>query len=75
MLPENIAVPFGTLAAALDRPPILAHRSIVLENYRLLDTTLPPRLGNIATLNQFLGGMDEAWYAHTYVHTCAHRHN
>jgi indoleamine 2,3-dioxygenase len=62
VLPQCIAVPFATLAASLDRPPILAHRSIVLENYRLLDHSLPPRLGNVATLNQFLGGMDEAWF-------------
>lgn len=37
-------------------------RSIVLGNYRLLRPKEAPLLGNVATLLQFMGGMDEAWF-------------
>lgn len=61
-LPECIAVPWAALAEKLERPAILMHGSLVLQNWRLLDESKPLTLDNITTNQQFLGGMDEAWF-------------
>ena len=61
-VPPCIAVPWTKVAERLSRPPTLAHASLVLQNWRLLDPDGPVALGNIATLIQFHGGLDEAWF-------------
>lgn len=61
-IPAQIAVPWCALAAALDRPPVLSHASVVLNNWRRIDPDGPIALGNLATLVQFHGGLDEAWF-------------
>ena len=61
-VPACIAVPLYAVAQKLERPPILTYSSIVLANWQVLDKTKPIELGNIATLMQFQGGMDEAWF-------------
>ena len=61
-LPVGVAVPLWQVAERLDRLPVLAHASVVLHNWRRLDPSQPVQLGNIATLQLFLGGLDEQWF-------------
>lgn len=61
-LPRGIAMPLWQVAEKLGRPPILSHASIVLDNWRRLNPEEPIALGNIATLQLFLGGLDEQWF-------------
>jgi indoleamine 2,3-dioxygenase len=61
-IPAQIAVPWCEVAAELGRPPVLSHGSIVLRNWRRIDPEGPIALGNLATLLQFHGGLDEAWF-------------
>ena len=50
------------VAERLGRPPTLAHASLVLNNWKRLDTNSPIKLGNLDTLMQFHGGLDESWF-------------
>jgi indoleamine 2,3-dioxygenase len=44
------------------RPPIVSHASMVLDNWRRLDRDEPISLHNLASLQLFLGGLDESWF-------------
>jgi indoleamine 2,3-dioxygenase len=61
-IPRGLAVPWCALAARLDRPPVIAHASIVLNNWRRLTTEEPLSTTNIDTQLTFLGGVDEKWF-------------
>ena len=61
-LPAVLAVPWHEVAAALGREPILSYASYALWNWRRIDGSGPIALGNIALLQHFLGGLDEAWF-------------
>ncbi|GAA1672762.1 hypothetical protein GCM10009733_082420 [Nonomuraea maheshkhaliensis] len=61
-LPAPVARPLDELARLLERPPIIAHASIVLNNWRRLDRTEPLSTSNIDTQVTFLGGVDEKWF-------------
>lgn len=61
-LPPQIAIPWCEVARQIDRPAVLSHGSLVLRNWRLIDPEGPLALGNLATLIQFHGGLDEAWF-------------
>jgi indoleamine 2,3-dioxygenase len=61
-LPAGIAVPWWHIAETLGRPPITAHASLVLNNWRRLDRERPIVIDNIASLQLFLGGVDERWF-------------
>ena len=61
-LPARLAVPWHEIAAALGREPILSYASYALWNWRRIDGSGPIALGNIALLQHFLGGLDEAWF-------------
>lgn len=62
VIPHTLAVPWAQVAEQVGRPMIISHASVVLNNWRLLDKQGPLTLENIGTLQQFLGGMDEAWF-------------
>lgn len=62
VLPAQIAVPWCELAEKLGRPPIVAHQTMVLNNWQRLDKTAPVTLDNVTTQALFLGGMDERWF-------------
>ena len=62
IIPSGISIPLWQVAKKVGRPPILSHASIVLDNWRRLDKNQPIELGNIATLQLFLGGVDEQWF-------------
>jgi indoleamine 2,3-dioxygenase len=46
----------------VDRPPIITHSSIVLNNWRRLAPDEPLSMTNIDTQAAFLGGADEKWF-------------
>jgi indoleamine 2,3-dioxygenase len=62
ILPRSVAIPLCAIAEKLDRPPIVAHASLVLNNWRLLDPNAGIDPDNLDTLQDFLGGMDEKWF-------------
>ncbi|MEV0616249.1 indoleamine 2,3-dioxygenase [Nonomuraea sp. NPDC050404] len=61
-LPAPVARPLHELARRLDRMPIVAHASIVLNNWRRIDRTAPLSTSNVDTQQTFLGGLDEKWF-------------
>lgn len=66
-IPSLLAEPWSLVAEHLNRPPILSYASYVLHNWYRIDLSRPIELGNIAVLQHFLGGMDEAWFILTHV--------
>jgi indoleamine 2,3-dioxygenase len=61
-LPPPLARPWWKVAARLDRPPIIAHATLVLNNWRRLDPAGSLALDNLDTQLLFLGGLDERWF-------------
>lgn len=61
-IPEGIARPLWEVSQRLGLPPILIHTSLVLYNWRRLDTQGQICMENIATLNNFFDGRDESWF-------------
>ncbi|MBM4069532.1 MAG: hypothetical protein FJ271_11370 [Planctomycetes bacterium] len=61
-LPAGLAVPWCAVARRLGRPPVLSYASYALHNWKRLDPSGPIDLGNIALLQNFLGGIDEEWF-------------
>jgi indoleamine 2,3-dioxygenase len=66
-LPSSIAIPWHQVAAQLGRPPILSYASYALHNWRRLNPHQEIELGNIALLQNFLGGLDEEWFILVHV--------
>jgi len=61
-VPAAIAIPWCAVAARLGRPPVLSYASYALDNWRLLDRGGRLALGNLAIVQNFLGGADEDWF-------------
>lgn len=66
-IPAELAKPWCALAQRLDRPPVLSYASYALHNWYRLDPEGPIELGNIALLQNFLGGIDEEWFVLVHV--------
>ncbi len=66
-VPPGIAVPWYHVAQRLGRPPILSYASYALFNWRRIAPDEPVALGNIALLQNFLGGIDEEWFVLVHV--------
>lgn len=66
-IPAGVAVPWYQVSQALGRPPVLSYASYALNNWRRLDPTRPVELGNLALLQNFLGGLDEEWFVAVHV--------
>jgi indoleamine 2,3-dioxygenase len=62
VIPASVAVPWCAVAQRLARPPVLSYASYALDNWRRLDPGGPLELGNLAILQNFLGGADEDWF-------------
>lgn len=71
-LPRSISVPWLKTARRLRRPPVLSYASYALHNWKRIDPAGPVALGNIALLQNFLGGMDEEWFVLVHVEIEAH---
>jgi len=66
-LPSSIALPWVHVSERLGRPPVLSYASYALDNWRRIDPSGPLELGNIAVLQNFLGGADEDWFILVHV--------
>src|SRR5437762_4715855 len=66
-IPACLALPWHQLARMLGRPPVLSYASYALDNWRRLDAQSAIELGNIALLQNFLGGQDEEWFVLIHV--------
>jgi indoleamine 2,3-dioxygenase len=66
-VPAPIAGPWSAIAARLGRPPVLSYASYALDNWRLLDRRGALELGNLAIVQNFLGGADEDWFILVHV--------
>lgn len=66
-LPKPLAVAWYQLATRLGRPPMLTYASQTLYNWRRLDPHGPITVGNLAMIQNFLGGMDEEWFVTLHV--------
>ncbi|MCK9896352.1 indoleamine 2,3-dioxygenase [Frankia sp. AgB32] len=66
-IPANLARPWYQVAARLGRPPVLSYASHSLVNWRRFDRGLPIELGNIARLENIVGGMDDDWFVLVHV--------
>ncbi len=62
VLPRRIAVPWHAVAESLGRPPVLSYSSYSLHNYFRFDANRDIECGNIALIQNFLGGLDEEWF-------------
>ena len=62
VLPARLAVPWYEVAQSLGRPPVLSYSSYSLHNYFRLDPQREIETGNIALIQNFLGGLDEEWF-------------
>ena len=61
-LPALLAKAWAAVGEVTGRPPILSYPSYCLYNYRLIDPSRPPYLGNIQIVQNFFGGVDEDWF-------------
>lgn len=61
-LPANLAAAWHAIAKRLGRHPVLSYASYALHNWRRLDASREIECGNIALLQNFLGGADEEWF-------------
>ena len=66
-LPECISVPWWVVSHFLGRPPVLSYASYALWNWKRFDVHGLIALGNIALLQNFLGGIDEEWFILVHV--------
>lgn len=62
LVPRNLAVPWRYVSTRVGRPPVLAHASAVLANWRRKDGTGVVSLENIEPLVTFTGTDDEKWF-------------
>jgi len=66
-IPAVLAKPWYAVASQVGRPPILSYASYALYNWRRIEKNKPIELGNIALLQNFLGGLDEEWFILVHV--------
>lgn len=66
-IPAVLAKPWVAVAKKLGRPPVLSYASYALYNWERIDKKGPIELGNIALLQNFLGGLDEEWFILVHV--------
>ena len=66
-IPACLAAPWFKVSEQLGRPPVLSYASYALDNWRRIDSNTRIELGNIALLQNFLGGIDEEWFVTVHV--------
>ena len=66
-LPRNLAVPYCILSEKIGQFPLLPYSSYTLDNWRKLDPKDEVGLDNIATIQNFYGGVDENWFILVHV--------
>jgi indoleamine 2,3-dioxygenase len=66
-LPACLSKPIVTLADRLGQQPLLPYSGYVLDNWARFDPDGPIDLDNIYMIQNFLSGMDEAWFVLIHV--------
>lgn len=66
-IPAVLAKPWYEIAKKMGRPPVLSYESYALDNWQRIDPQGPIEMGNIALLQNFLGGIDEEWFVIVHV--------
>lgn len=66
-LPRNLAVPYCALARAVGQFPLLPYSAYTLDNWYKVDPDGAVTLDNIATIQNFYGGVDENWFILVHV--------
>ena len=61
-LPAKLAAPWVAIAERLGRPPILAHGSLILQNWKKTDPTKGMEVENLQPLLSFGDSADESWF-------------
>jgi indoleamine 2,3-dioxygenase len=61
-LPAVLAAHWHKVAESLGRPPVLSYSSYALHNYFRFDPSREIECGNLALIQNFLGGIDEEWF-------------
>ena len=72
MLPKCLAQPIVALADHLGQQPLLPYSGYVLDNWAKIDPDGPIELDNIYMIQNFLSGLDEAWFVMVHVVIEAH---
>jgi len=67
ILPAVLAKPWHEVSQKLNRPPVLSYASYALHNWRKINKSGEVELGNIALIQNFLGGIDEEWFILVHV--------
>jgi indoleamine 2,3-dioxygenase len=67
VLPKCLALPWHAIAQDLGRPPVLSYSSYALHNFYRFDQQREIECGNIALIQNFLGGIDEEWFVLIHV--------
>lgn len=67
ILPKVFAKSWYEVAKLLSRPPVLSYASYALHNWKRIDPHGQVALGNIALIQNFLGGVDEEWFILVHV--------
>ena len=67
LLPACLSKPIVTLADRLGQQPLLPYSGYVLDNWARFDPDGPIDLDNIYMIQNFLSGMDEAWFVLIHV--------
>ena len=67
VIPSQIAKTWHKISLKLERPPILSYASYALNNWKILDSSIPFDLENIVIVQNFLGGVDEDWFIMIHV--------
>lgn len=67
VLPKSLAIPWHAIATQLGRPPVLSYSSYALHNFFRVDPAREIECGNIALIQNFLGGIDEEWFVLIHV--------
>lgn len=62
VIPAGFSHVWCDISDRLELPPILSYAPYALYNWRRLDPNGPIALGNLAILQNFLGGLDEDWF-------------
>jgi indoleamine 2,3-dioxygenase len=66
-IPAILAKPWYEVAKKMGRPPVLSYESYALDNWQRIDSNGPIEMGNVALLQNFLGGIDEEWFVIVHV--------
>jgi indoleamine 2,3-dioxygenase len=67
VLPRSLAQPMVALADRLGQQPLLPYSGYVLDNWTMIDPDGPIDLSNVAMIQNFLAGQDEAWFVLVHV--------